>query len=68
MIILNSIMKVSDLNSMSILELKNKLSLMKEEYQKLKMQNVISAVEKSIQIRYIRRDIARIKTVINKKT
>lgn len=68
MIIQNNTMKASDLKSMSISDLQNKLAVIKNNYHKLKMQSRVFTIENPIRIKTIRRDIARIKTFITKNS
>lgn len=60
--------KKIDLMSMNLSQLQDKLLTMKHEYQNLKIQSKITSIQNPIRIRIIRKNLARIKTLINKQT
>ena len=55
-------MKNADIKNLSAGDLQNKLAELKAEYTKLKLAHKISPVENPIQIRDLRRTIARLNT------
>jgi large subunit ribosomal protein L29 len=57
-------MKPSELQQMTVDELKNKLSELTEERFRLKFRSATEAVENPMRFRSIRRDIARLKTAL----
>lgn len=62
-------MKVSELTGMSIDQLSDKLTQLSKEKFNLRFQRASGQLENTSRIRQVRRDIARIKTVVrNKKT
>lgn len=60
-------MKKLDFVSMDLIQLKDKLIVMQYEYQKLKMQSKIISIQNPMRIRILRKNLARIKTLINNK-
>lgn len=60
-------MKISELRAKTVAELKEKLMSFKEEQFNLRMQKSMGQLEKSSRILEIKRDIARIKTLITEK-
>ncbi len=56
-----------NLNKMSLEELKKEESSLKEELFKLRFKNATSPIENPIRLRYLKRDIARVKTAIKAK-
>lgn len=60
-------MKTSDIRALSEGDLKAKDSDMREEYFKLKFQHGIRQLEDTSKLRKLRKDIARVKTIINEK-
>lgn len=60
-------MKSKELITLSVEELKGRLAQEQETLQKLKFAQAISPVENPMQIRKIRREIARLNTVITAK-
>ena len=57
-------MKPSELQQMTVDELKNKLTELTEERFRLKFRSATEAVENPMRFRSIRRDIARLKTAL----
>lgn len=57
-------MKVEDIRKMSIEELQNELVSLKEELFKLRFQHATNQLDNPQQIVSVKRDIARVKTVI----
>ncbi len=60
-------MKKSELNNLSAAELQSKLSELKKTYAELKSTHVISPIANPLQLRNLRRDIARVNTELSKK-
>ncbi len=59
--------KFSDLLKISVSDLKNKISELRKESLNLRFQKSSGQLEKTTRIRVVRRQIARIKTVLNSK-
>ena len=60
-------MKQSEIKKLSTAELQEKLSEMKKSFSDLKMTHAISPLENPIQLRSIRRSVARLATELNKR-
>jgi len=60
-------MKASELRELSIPELKEKLSELREELFNLRFQKSIHKLENPMRIRQVKRDIARILTILREK-
>ncbi|WP_372473816.1 50S ribosomal protein L29 [Capnocytophaga sp. ARDL2] len=60
-------MKKQELNNLSSAELQAKLGELTNQYTELKNAHAISPIANPLQLRTIRRDIARVKTEISKK-
>lgn len=60
-------MKVNDLKEMTMEELEQQLAEMKKEQFTLKLQQVSGQLENPARIKYLRRSIARIRTIQNDK-
>ncbi|HMI08604.1 MAG TPA: 50S ribosomal protein L29 [Flavobacterium sp.] len=60
-------MKQSEIKDLSAAELQEKLSQTKKTYSDLKMAHSISPIENPLQIRTVRRDVARLATEISKR-
>jgi large subunit ribosomal protein L29 len=60
-------MKAKEIIDMPLDELKEKLELEEERMLKLKLNHAVSAIENPMVIRHKRRDIARIKTELQKR-
>ncbi|WGH26303.1 MAG: 50S ribosomal protein L29 [Candidatus Bostrichicola ureolyticus] len=58
-------MKINELKKLSIEELKSLLKMKQDNYQKLKFDNTISTIKNPLLIKNLRKDIARINTIIN---
>lgn len=61
-------MKANDLREMNIAELNEKLLSQKKELFNLRFQLATGQLENPLQIRNVKRDIARINTIITEKT
>lgn len=60
-------MKQADIKNLSAGDLQNKLAELKAEYTKVKLSHKISPVENPIQIKDLRRTIARLSTELTNK-
>lgn len=60
-------MKVDDIRKMSAEELQKELVALKEELFKLRFQNATNQLENPKQIESVKKDIARIKTIIREQ-
>ena len=60
-------MKQSEITNLSAAELQNKLSELKKTYTDLKSAHAISPIENPLQLRAVRRAIARVNTELSKK-
>lgn len=60
-------MKQSEIKNLSIAELQEKLSQLKKTYADLKTAHTISPIENPLQLRSIRRSVARVATEISKR-
>ena len=60
-------MKQSEIKELSVAELQEKLSEVKKSYADLQMAHAISPLENPIQLRTIRRTVARIATELTKR-
>ncbi len=61
------VMKQSEIKELSTAELQEKLGETKKSYSDLKMAHAISPLENPIQLRNVRRDVAKIATEITKR-
>ena len=57
-------MKQSEINNLSVEELNSKLIELKNKLFELKMNHSVTPLENPLQIRYLRRDVARIATCL----
>ena len=60
-------MKFSDIRDLTVEELRKRQKSMNEELFELKMKHSLGQVANPLQIRYTRKDIARVKTALNAK-
>jgi large subunit ribosomal protein L29 len=60
-------MKQSEIKELSVAELQEKLGEIKKSYADLQMAHAISPLENPIQLRYLRRNVARIATELTKR-
>ncbi|WP_397362055.1 50S ribosomal protein L29 [Olleya sp. R77988] len=60
-------MKQSEIKELSVAELQGKLSETKKSYSDLKMAHAVSPLENPIQLRQVRRTVARIATELTKR-
>ena len=61
-------MKASELKDLSVEDLTNKFGTLKDELKKLKLAHSINPIENPLQIKSLRRDVARVCTVLTSKT
>ncbi|RZO68796.1 MAG: 50S ribosomal protein L29 [Parvularculaceae bacterium] len=61
-------MKASETREMTEDQLKDKLTQLKKEQFNLRFQRATGQLEKTAQVREVRRDIARVKTILREKT
>jgi large subunit ribosomal protein L29 len=60
-------MKQSEIKDLSVAQLQEKLSLIKKTYADLKMAHAIAPIENPLQIRSMRRTVARLATELTKR-
>ena len=60
-------MKQSEIRDLSAAQLQEKLSETKKKYNDLKMAHAVSPIENPLQIRGVRRSVARIETELTKR-
>ncbi len=60
-------MKASDVRAKTVDELKDELSSLKKEQFNLRFQGATQQLESTSRVKEVRRDIARVKTVLNEK-
>ena len=60
-------MKMNELRNMSAAELTNKLKELKAELFKLRFQHAINQLENPMRINTVKKDIARVQTIIREK-
>ena len=60
-------MKQSEIKELSVAELEEKLGALKKNYTDLKMAHTISPLESPIQLRELRRTVARVATELTKR-
>ena len=60
-------MKQSEIKNLSIAELQERLSNTKKSYNDLKMAHAISPIQNPLQIRSVRRSVARLTTELSKR-
>ena len=60
-------MKAKELRDMTVIELGSKLNELKGELFNLRFQLGTRQLDNPVQLRFIRKDIARVKTILNKK-
>lgn len=61
-------MKASDVKAMSVDQLSDELAKLKKEQFNLRFQRATGQLENTARVRQVRRDIARIKTLLNAKS
>lgn len=60
-------MKASEIREMSIKEIEEKIELERAELKQLELNHVVSPLENPMKIRYSRRNIARLLTILGQK-
>lgn len=60
-------MKISEIRNLSVEDLKNKLKDLKSELFNLRFQLAVNQLENPMRIKAVRKDIARVQTVIREK-
>ena len=60
-------MELKKMREMTVVELNNELSKMKKELFNLRFQHTTGQLENPVQMRDLKKDIARVKTIINEK-
>ena len=60
-------MKQSEIKNLSVAELQERLSITKKSYNDLKMAHALSPIENPLQIRSVRKSVARLATEITKR-
>ena len=60
-------MKYSELNNLSVEELDNRIDESKRNLARLKFDHAVTPIENPMQIRHLRKDIARMMTALNAK-
>lgn len=60
-------MKAKELREMTVLELGTKLGELKGELFNLRFQLATGQLDNPVKLRYVRKDIARVKTILNEK-
>ncbi|MFT3740362.1 MAG: 50S ribosomal protein L29 [Breznakibacter sp.] len=60
-------MKTSEIREMSIKEIEEKIELERAELDRLKLNHVVSPLENPMKIRYTRRNVARLLTILSQK-
>ena len=60
-------MKASDVRKMSVAELETKLSDLKKDLFQLRLQHATNQLENPVKIAEVKRDIARVKTIIREQ-
>ena len=57
-------MKISEVRDMSVTDLNNKLAELKDELFNLRFQHAVNQLEDPMRLKVVKKDIARIKTVL----
>ena len=65
--ILKDIMKISEIRNMSIDELNEKLTDTTKKLSQLKFNNTVQTIENPLEIKNLRRQVAKLKTILNEK-
>jgi len=61
-------MKAAEIRELSDEELKNKESELKDQLFKLKFQHALGQLENAVKLKTVKKDIARIKTILTEKS
>ena len=60
-------MKISEIRNMSIDELNEKLTDTTKKFSQLKFNNTVQTIENPLEIKNLRRQVAKLKTILNEK-
>ena len=60
-------MKPSKIREQSVRELKNEEERLEQQIFKLRFQNAVGQLDNPLKLRVVRRDLARVKTILNEK-
>ena len=60
-------MKLSEIRDKSVVELNEELVALKEQLFRLRFQHAINQLENPLQLRSVKRDIARVKTILRER-
>jgi large subunit ribosomal protein L29 len=60
-------MKPSKIRDQSVPELENERTRLEEQIFKLRFQNAVGQLDNSLKLRTVRRDLARVRTILNEK-
>ncbi|MDO4461124.1 MAG: 50S ribosomal protein L29 [Bacteroidia bacterium] len=60
-------MNIADIKGMSAAELAEKIALQRTELERLELQHAVNPIENPMKIRQIRREIARMLTILGQK-
>ncbi len=60
-------MKASEIKGMTVADIEEKIAAVRLELQKMELTHVVSPVENPMKIRQLRRDIARLMTILRQK-
>ena len=60
-------MKASEIRALSVSEIKEKIASLSAELQQTRLSHAISPIENPMKIRQTRKDIARLKTILQQK-
>ncbi|WP_185855871.1 50S ribosomal protein L29 [Blattabacterium cuenoti] len=60
-------MKFLDIRSLSLKDLKNNINLQERNYQNVKIEHTVRLKKNPMEIRMLRRNVARLKTELNKR-
>ncbi len=60
-------MKASEIKGLSVADIEEKIAATRLELQKLELTHVVSPIENPMKIRQLRRDIARLMTILRQK-
>ncbi len=61
-------MKAAEVRDMTVLELENKLVDLKKELFALRFQHAVNQLESPARLKAVKKDIARVKTILNEKS
>ncbi len=64
---MRDILKPSKIRDQSVQELENERTRLEEQIFKLRFQNAVGQLDNPLKIRTVRRDLARVRTIMNEK-